>query len=654
MARESVHCIGQSAASPDDVWRAIADFGVGWHPFVAWCEVEVNSRGEVIRRFGADGDEAVMIERLTYISHADHTMSYTLVDGIEGAQSYAARLKITPNGTGSTITWHADVDAAQPRAGEIAKGTKAVFDAGIAALNLPVAPTLVTRMPPSVCKTAPMMIEGTPRLGLTVAPEGLKAAKTVCVLLHGIGGNRNNWDDQLAALGNQMPMVAVDLRGYGDSTLGFSQTQIDDYFDDILVVMRHFGASKLVLCGLSYGSWIASSFALRHPDLIAGLVLCGGCTGMSEADPDEREAFRVSREVPLDTGQTPADFADNVVQVIAGPNASVGVRNALHASMAAIPQDTYRDALNCFCNPPEKLNFAAANFPVLLMTGEHDKLAPPSEIRAVSRRFADAGAPFVRFEVIADAGHVCNLEQPDAVNEHLSQFFAMLVPPVKPATKEVKRSEKRGRILNAALREFSKSGYSGASMTAIAKRAAVSKPTLYQYIGQKDALFRAVLDEGRATILAPFEAAAGKEMVDVLWDFSWAYSDFVLHPDNLSIARLMIGEAERVPDIARQFHETGPAQALAGIAQYLDKKRADKALIFENADLAAENLWSLILSGPRNHALHFPQDLPSEADLSLSIENGLRAFLRAYSADVDGDLLALQAVSANRPKPKAD
>lgn len=653
MARESVHCIGNSAASPDEVWCAVADFGVGWHPFVAWCEVEVSPRGEVVRRFGAEGDEAVMIERLTYISHSDRVMSYTLVDGIEGAQRYTARLKITANGTGSTITWHADVDGASPRAGEIAAGTNAVFDAGIAALNAPIA-RVVKRTMPLICKTEPSVIEGTPRLALTVAPEGFSTAKTICILLHGIGGSRKNWDDQLTALGNQMPMVALDLRGYGDSTLGFSQTQIDDYFEDILVVMRQFGAEKLVLCGLSYGSWIAASFALRHPDLITGLVLAGGCTGMSEADPDEREAFRVSREVPLDAGQTPADFADAVVAVIAGPNASARARQALQASMAAIPQDTYRDALNCFCNPPEKLNFGAANFPVLLMTGEHDKLAPPTEIRAVSQRFADAGAPFVGFEVIADAGHVCNLEQPEAVNAHLAQFFGMVLPPVKPATKEVKRSEKRARILNAALREFSKSGYSGASMTAIAKRAEVSKPTLYQYIGQKDALFRAVLDAGRATILAPFDDAVGKEMVGVLWDFSWAYSDFVLHPDNLSIARLMIGEAERVPDIARQYHETGPAQALAGIARYLGEKRADKALVFENADLAAENLWSLILSGPRNHALHFPHDLPNEADLNLSIQNGLRAFLRAYSADVENDLLALQAVGAKRARPRAD
>ena len=68
---------------------------------------------------------------------------------------------------------------------------------------------------------------------------------------------------------------------------------------------------------------------MRHRDKLAGLILSGGCTGMSEAGPEEREAFRLSREVPLDAGQTPKDFAPAVVNIIAGPNASDRCRPAV-------------------------------------------------------------------------------------------------------------------------------------------------------------------------------------------------------------------------------------------------------------------------------------------------------------------------------------
>jgi len=109
---------------------------------------------------------------------------------------------------------------------------------------------------------------------------------------------------------------------------------------------------------------------------------------------------------------------------LAGPQASEAVRADLLASMAAISAATYRDALVCFTNPLERFDFAKLTMPVLMMTGEHDRLAPPPEIRGVAGRIWDmAPQPNVRFEVIKDAGHVCNLEAPDQFNRHLTAFI---------------------------------------------------------------------------------------------------------------------------------------------------------------------------------------------------------------------------------------
>ena len=95
--------------------------------------------------------------------------------------------------------------------------------------------------------------------------------------------------------------------------------------------------------------------------------------------------------------------------------------------MAAIPAATYRDALNCFTNPPERFDLSKLTMPVLMLTGEHDRLAPPAEIRAVASRIAEtAPNAHVRFEVIAGAGHVCNVERPDAYNKVLTEFLSEL------------------------------------------------------------------------------------------------------------------------------------------------------------------------------------------------------------------------------------
>jgi len=148
---------------------------------------------------------------------------------------------------------------------------------------------------------------------------------------------------------------------------------------------------------------------------------------MSEANVDEREAFRLSREVPMSQGKTPADFAPDVLAVLAGPDCSESVKQELLTSMQSISSNTYADALRCFTNPPEQFNFSALTMPVLLMTGDADKLAPPVEIRAVAERIYNATPnPDVRYECLHRAGHVCNLEAVDAYNSAMVSLVKRL------------------------------------------------------------------------------------------------------------------------------------------------------------------------------------------------------------------------------------
>jgi pimeloyl-ACP methyl ester carboxylesterase len=427
MVEEQVRVIGYPAAGPAEVWAVARDFGSGWHPAIDRIRAERDARGALIRAFTCFRDTTLYREQLTYRSDSDRSLAYTHLQGIAGVECYAARLTVSPghNG-GSMVEWSARLTAPPGRVAAIAAGTKAIFEEGISALaekarlarpapprqNLGVAPAPLEEL----------VIDGEPRLAVTVtsASEG-----PLVVFLHGIGGGRTNWLPQLHAVAPQMRAAALDLRGYGGSMLGPNRSTVDDYCADILRVADALKTKRLVLCGLSYGAWIATSFAIRHPDRLAGLVLSGGSTGMSEASVEEREAFRRSREVPLDEGRAPADFAPAVVDLLAGPNASEDVRMTLLASMSAISAATYRDALSCFTHPPERFDFSRLVMPVLMMTGEHDRLAPPAEIRGVARRIADlAPRASVRFEVIADAGHVCNVERPAAYNTILTEFLS--------------------------------------------------------------------------------------------------------------------------------------------------------------------------------------------------------------------------------------
>lgn len=211
--------------------------------------------------------------------------------------------------------------------------------------------------------------------------------------------------------------------------------------------------------------------------------------------------------------------------------------------------------------------------------------------------------------------------------------------------REQNRIERERRILKAALHVFAERGFTGASMDEISTEAGVSKPTLYQYFSSKDDLFLAIMAEERDHMLASFDHSGDKPMVAELYDFSWHYAEIVLRPDMLSLARLIISESQRLPDIGRVYQASGPDRVLAGMIAYLDRQKQAGRLDFEDAELAAEDLWGLILSAPRNRVLHIPDAMPDRATIERYIRNGLTVFLRAYSTRPGDDLAVLKTLS---------
>ena len=656
MASKTVHCTRTFSHSIEALWSWVGDYFGDWHPAIKTCARHCLSDGRELRRFeGTDG--GLYEEALLTYSAADRSFSYQLTAGIPGLQSYIGSVHLSAEDKNLVrLTWQAEIMMEdEGHLENVAKGTTAIFEAGFDWLeahgqSLNLNQSLNLKMSSKASSLANQ--HGKPHrlsIGEGSSLSYLECAKndatTLVLFLHGIGGNATNWLPQLSGLGDRHWLAALDIRGYGGSTLGDDASTIEDYCNDIVKIFTESKAKKLILVGLSMGSWIAASFAMRYPKLLEGLVFAGGCTGMSEAPPEIRENFRKSRSKPLLSGQTTADMAEDVVKVICGPSASPEVREEMANSMSAISNETYLDALRCFCAPTETFDFTKISCPVLMMTGRHDKLAPPEEISSVSRRIAtQMTAPDMRYEVLENAGHICNLEDAERFNAYLETFldrFASTQDSPSSQRKAEKKQAKRRLILNAALDAFSNNGYDGVSMDHIAKEAKVSKPTLYQYFGDKDQLFNAVLAEGSAHILSPLETPKDN-LVDQLWDFSWTYADYVLMPEMLSLARLILGEAMRRPDSAEAYYQQGPGNAFKGIYDFVKSCVQQDLLEVEDIGLAAENLWSLILSGQRDYHLHYVHAEPDRTEIARVIHHGLRVFLKIYSTNTKADLQSLE------------
>lgn len=220
--------------------------------------------------------------------------------------------------------------------------------------------------------------------------------------------------------------------------------------------------------------------------------------------------------------------------------------------------------------------------------------------------------------------------------------------------REQNRIAREKRILEAALTVFSEAGYSGTTMEAVAAGAGISKPTLYQYFPSKEALFSEMMLTHRNRMMDVFEHPSPEGMVADLLNFAWDYAVTVMRPDMLSLARLIIGEVQRFPEIGAAYQSMGPDRLLRGMMAYLESRRVQGCLTFEDAELAAEDLWGLILSAPRTQALYRPDTPPGPAAMARYIHNGLRVFLKAYSSRPEADLAELETRIAARPLPTGD
>jgi len=224
LAQHEVQSSGHIPVSAEQVWAVIGDFGSAWHPAIATMNTEYDDVGRMIRAFTVHGEDTVYRERLTWFSDSEMSLGYTHIEGIAGVESYDAQMQVSAKKDKQcTVTLSARLNAAEPRATKIAAGTSAIFDDAIAAIKAQTEVVVTdTEEPEQLLSDAFIqthIIEGTPSLAVSFSKttDNRNTDDTLCLFIHGIGGNRSYWNTQLSALSPFCNVAALDLRGYGDS-----------------------------------------------------------------------------------------------------------------------------------------------------------------------------------------------------------------------------------------------------------------------------------------------------------------------------------------------------------------------------------------------------------------------------------------------------
>jgi len=239
------------------------------------------------------------------------------------------------------------------------------------------------------------------------------------LFLHGIGGNRRNWDRQVEAFSAGYRAAAWDARGYGDSEDYAGPLDFADFWRDLERVLDELAAKRAHLVGLSMGGRIARDFALQRPHRVASLTLANSSPGYDALSPEEVQAFLDARRAPLLAGKSTRDIAPGIARRLACNSPAPGVLEELEASIAALRKDSYLKSLEASVTQDRAAPIEQIAVPTLVITSDEDRLYTPALARDMAGRIP--GAELVE---IQGAGHLSNIEQPAQFNEAVAAFLA--------------------------------------------------------------------------------------------------------------------------------------------------------------------------------------------------------------------------------------
>jgi pimeloyl-ACP methyl ester carboxylesterase len=246
------------------------------------------------------------------------------------------------------------------------------------------------------------------------------------LMTHGYGDTNRTWDAQREAL-SRYRLITADLRGHGEteSPADPAAYSLPATVADLRALLHHLGVERAVVGGLSLGGYVSLAFSLAHPEMVRALVICDSGPGFRNAEARaawnerahgravrlEKEGVaalgssRAAREIARDAGaDAPPD----------DPNGYVprhrSAQGLAHAARGMLAQ-----------TGPEVIDgLPRIAVPTLIIVGDRDEpfLAPSA--------YMAKKIPGARLKTIPGAGHLSNVDQPDAFNRVLLDFLDSL------------------------------------------------------------------------------------------------------------------------------------------------------------------------------------------------------------------------------------
>jgi pimeloyl-ACP methyl ester carboxylesterase len=254
--------------------------------------------------------------------------------------------------------------------------------------------------------------------GIEIAYDDIGTGPAV-VFLHGYPFDRSMWREQLVFFGaHGYRVVAPDLRGMGQTKAASAVSTMAEMAGDVAALMDKLKIDRAAVCGLSMGGYVTFEFTHLFPSRVRALVFAGArAQGADDIERQSRE--QQAQRAPADGMNAVADamlpklLAPKTLAekpaIVAHVREMIRRTNPRGAAAAQRGMAARRDHSN---------DLHEIEAPTLIVAGRDDTVRNPADAE-----FIHQGIRNSHLEIIEDAGHLMNMEQPEVFNRAMIDFF---------------------------------------------------------------------------------------------------------------------------------------------------------------------------------------------------------------------------------------
>jgi pimeloyl-ACP methyl ester carboxylesterase len=238
------------------------------------------------------------------------------------------------------------------------------------------------------------------------------------VFAHGTLMDRTMFTPQIEALSGDYRTIAYNLRARTDNS--HDPYDLDDLVEDCKALIETKDLDSTVLAGMSMGGFMALRFGLTYPDTLDGIVLIDS---MAKPHPEsDQEQYGEMIDNTREMGEVPDPMVDIVANLLFG-NESIENRTDLvehwKDRWRTYPGEAiYQEVSSWLHRPGVEDRLDEIDVPVLIVHGEQDISLEPEMAEPMVDQLPDA-----RMEMIPEAGHSSNTENPEPVNAAIREFL---------------------------------------------------------------------------------------------------------------------------------------------------------------------------------------------------------------------------------------